>query len=178
MLVRAWRRRYGTSPFQLRPSSLGAFIAPPTHRSLRQAHLRQRIRLRLFDGTHPAHDAQQHITVPSHIQNRPHLVLRVCCSQQELVGLLLPRFAQIEHRERRQRRSLPQLDLTTTRRTCTTDVTAHTVLPFASDQHFPRRGSDAGDGLPVCAGGLFVFGPILPGSTGRVTSAGKAMQGL
>ncbi len=105
-------------------------------------------------GMSPSNQAQQRITVPSHIENRPHLVVRVRCSQQKLVRLPLARLTQIEHRERWQRRSLTNLDATTTRHTCTTDVTTHKVLPFASDQHFPRRGSDAGDGLPVCAGGL------------------------
>jgi hypothetical protein len=79
------------------------------------------------------------------------------------VGFPLPRLAQIQHRERRQRRSFSHFDLTTTRRTCTTDVTAHTVLPFAPDPHFPRLGSGACDGLPVCAGGLLSFLPDFAG---------------
>ena len=138
-------------------------IVPPTDRRLHQTHLRQRERLGRVVRMYPPHCAQQHLALPAQIEEHPHPVTLARRTRQEIMGLPLDRLAEVERGEGCRRPAA------TARGTCTTNVTAHRVLLFASDLHFPGRGPDAGDGLPVRAGGLFVLGLSLSSPADLVT---------
>lgn len=149
----------GATALHLCPCGLGAGEVPPADGALDQAHLGQREPMCSTFGMCPAHDAEQHIALPPQAVEHPYSVALARRSAQELMCLPLEWLTEVKHRRKRQGgRSAIAHPSTTSRYICTPGMTDHRVLLFASGLHCPRFRSDAGDGLPVRAGGLFGFG--------------------
>ena len=94
--------------------------------------------------------------MPASVEERPQRVVLAAGTTQEVVGFALSGLVEFKHCERLPRWSGRNTGLAaTTRSTCTTDMTAHRVLLFASDQ------LSQGGGLTRAMGSRFAPGAFL-----------------